>query len=75
MPSGKCHFCGTAVDLEVPVGNRDYCEECKRDLHCCKNCKFYAPGYPNDCMETFSPFIRDREAYNFCHYFVFRISM
>jgi hypothetical protein len=73
MPA-VCHFCQKPVDLSVPIGERDHCESCKSDLHCCRNCKFHDPGYPNECRETFSPFIRDREAFNFCHYFQFIVT-
>lgn len=68
---GRCFFCGHIVSLDIPIGSKDYCENCKRDLHCCYNCKYYDPGAPNDCKEPFSPFIRDRGESNVCHFFVF----
>ncbi len=65
-----CWSCGNEVEIVVSVGRQDRCENCGRDLHCCKNCKWYEPGLRNDCREPMSERIVDREAANFCHFFV-----
>jgi len=42
-----------------------------QDLHCCLNCRFYAPGRPNDCMSPTVEPVRDKERANFCGEFEF----
>ncbi|MFQ5728941.1 MAG: hypothetical protein ACE5GN_01090 [Waddliaceae bacterium] len=67
----KCWKCGTA--LEPPSGGklpfRAICDTCSMWLHCCKNCKNYKPGLPNDCAVPNTEYIADREACNFCEEF------
>jgi hypothetical protein len=64
----KCWKCGAALDLpsngRVPF--RATCDKCNSWLHCCKNCKHYKPGRPNDCMIPGTDPISDREASNLC---------
>lgn len=48
---------------------RAVCPHCDIDLHVCVNCRFYAPGKPNDCSVPGTDFIRDRQAANFCEEF------
>ncbi|HEV8325031.1 MAG TPA: hypothetical protein VG389_25680 [Myxococcota bacterium] len=66
-----CWACGHPVEIvSAAVGRQDRCENCQRDLHVCKNCKWYEPGLRNDCREPMTERILDREAANFCHFFV-----
>lgn len=66
----KCYHCGNAPDLSgAKVPFRAACDACGRDLHVCKNCKYYAPGKPNDCAVPGTLYVKDREAYNFCEDF------
>lgn len=55
-PSGKVSF-------------RDECPHCKAALHCCKNCVYYMPGKPNDCLVPGTEYIPDRSKMNFCEEF------
>lgn len=67
----KCWHCGTAVE-DPPGGKlpfRAICEACSSWLHCCRNCKNYKPGLPNDCAIPGTEQIADREACNFCDEF------
>jgi len=67
----KCWHCGTTVE-DPPRGKlsfRAICEECSTWLHCCRNCKNYKPGLPNDCAVPGTEPIADREACNFCDEF------
>ena len=48
---------------------RALCDKCDAALHCCKNCKNYKPGLPNDCAIPGTDFIADRTANNFCEEF------
>lgn len=67
----KCWKCGT--DLADPPSNklsfRAICDKCSSWLHCCKNCKNYKPGAPNDCAVPGTEYIADREKSNFCEEF------
>jgi hypothetical protein len=68
-----CWSCGNEqyfdVKVGVKVGRRDECPHCGADLHVCKNCRLYDPNIHNQCLEPNSPFIREREAANFCTHF------
>lgn len=66
----ECWKCGKEiVKIDQKITFRSYCEACQADLHCCKNCKFYKPGQPNDCMIPGTDFVKDREMANFCEEF------
>ncbi|HUI25220.1 MAG TPA: hypothetical protein VL403_03975 [Candidatus Kryptonia bacterium] len=67
-----CHHCGTDIGRIERVGRRDACLQCGADLHCCRNCRFYAPGHHNDCLEPQAERQVDKLAGNFCDYFSFR---
>jgi hypothetical protein len=67
----KCWKCGFET-ADPPLGKlsfRALCDQCSAWLHCCKNCKNYKPGLPNDCMVPGTEYIPDREACNFCEDF------
>jgi hypothetical protein len=64
-----CWKCGRKVSDEVKIGFRAMCVHCGVDLHVCKNCRYYAPGKPNDCAVPGTEFIKDREAFKFCEEF------
>ena len=66
---GACHHCGAPIDARERIGRRDACPQCGSDLHCCRHCRFYAPGRHNDCLETQAERQVDKEAGNFCEYF------
>lgn len=67
----KCWSC--AADLPDPqwgkITFRATCDFCGAALHCCKNCRFYKPGLPNNCAVPGTDFIADRTAPNFCEEF------
>lgn len=67
----KCWKCG--AEQEDPPGGklsfRATCSVCHAWLHCCRNCKNYKPGLPNDCAIPGTDPISDREANNFCDEF------
>lgn len=64
----NCWKCGKSL-LDTKITFRASCEACLSDLHCCKNCKFYKPGQPNDCMVPGTEYIADREKSNLCEEF------
>ncbi len=65
----KCAFCGTELDIADKVMRSDVCPQCGRDLRACVQCRFYDPGYHNQCRETRSETVRDRDKANLCGYF------
>ncbi len=68
-----CHQCGELWDEKRSPGFREDCLACNVPLHCCKNCRFYAPQSYEWCGEPQArdekP--RDPEEANRCDYFVF----
>lgn len=67
MPA--CHACGAAIPPAERIGRREACERCGAELHCCMNCRHYAPGMHNDCVETQAERVVDKDRANFCDYF------
>jgi len=51
------------------VGFRDTCDRCGADLHVCNNCAFHDPSAYNECRESSSERVSDRERANRCDYF------
>jgi predicted RNA-binding Zn-ribbon protein involved in translation (DUF1610 family) len=69
----NCWKCKKQIELpSKKIGFRAVCPECGIDLHTCTNCRYYAPGKPNDCLVPGTDYIRDREAGNFCEEFKVR---
>ena len=53
----------------MKIGFRAVCIHCDVDLHVCKNCRYYSPGKPNDCIVPGTESIQDRERSNLCEEF------
>lgn len=70
----KCWKC--AADLPDPEFGkllfRAECDACGAALHCCRNCKYYHPGRPNECDVPGTDFIVDRAKANLCEEFKLR---
>lgn len=73
MKSGQCVFCGGALDLldHSQPGRHEDCPHCHRDLHCCRQCRFYDTAYHNACREPRAEMVSDKVAANFCDWFEF----
>ena len=67
----NCWQCGGVLPELVfgKVSFRATCEACLADLHCCKNCRFYEPGRPNDCKIPGTDYVADRTKNNLCEDF------
>lgn len=63
-----CWKCHKETNIEKPVRG-DECPFCHADLHVCKSCDFYESGAHNDCRESSSEFVNDKERGNFCDYY------
>jgi len=67
-----CFNCRQEVELTGKIGRRELCPSCGRDLHVCRNCRFYAPQAYNACHEPQAERVIDKDRGNFCEYFTFR---
>ena len=65
---GVCWSCGAALEA-VDYQREGECPRCRRQTHVCRNCRFYAPGRPNDCQEPVAEYVQDKQRANFCDYF------
>jgi hypothetical protein len=67
----KCWHCEKQLDdfARNAIPFRATCDFCSADLHCCKNCRFYKPGQPNDCMIPGTEFVAYRDRSNHCEDF------
>jgi len=65
----SCHACGAEIPAVERVGRRETCARCGAELHCCRNCRFYAPGMHNDCAENQAERVVEKTRSNFCDYF------
>jgi hypothetical protein len=52
--------------MEDKIRRNDECPHCRADMHSCKNCQYYDPGAHNECKETISEYVPDKERANFC---------
>ena len=67
----RCFSCNAPIDLAAGerIGFADCCERCDADLHVCLNCRFHDPSAYNECRESSSERVGDRERGNRCEYF------
>lgn len=63
-----CWKCKKEINIEG-IYRTTECPLCHTDLHCCKGCKFYAPGSHYDCKENVDSLVSDKEKANFCDFF------
>ena len=67
----SCHRCQYEIVSKDRIGRPDTCPGCGTDLRCCLNCTFYDTHYANACREPNADPVLDKEAGNFCEFFVF----
>lgn len=73
--SFSCWNCGGEVrDLPLPLSRHEYCPACAEALHCCRQCRLFAPERADQCLEERAEHPTDRTAANFCDYFQLRES-
>ncbi|TAL15807.1 hypothetical protein EPN96_11660 [bacterium] len=63
----KCALCGGELP-PPPYFRRDSCR-CGADIHACVQCSLYAPGSYNDCRESETERVADKERGNACEWF------
>ena len=67
-----CHRCGSELKLGSAIARTDSCPRCHSDLKCCLNCRFFDPGFNNQCREPQAEWASEKEKANFCEFFEFR---
>ncbi|MBK1631275.1 hypothetical protein CKO31_11100 [Thiohalocapsa halophila] len=65
---GRCWHCGTEL-TELDYAREATCPGCRKATHCCRNCRWYAPGRANDCAEPVAEAVTYKDRANFCGYF------
>jgi hypothetical protein len=65
---GRCWHCGAAL-TKVDFGRETNCLGCGKPTRCCRNCRFYQRGRPNDCIEPMAEQVSDKERATFCGFF------
>jgi len=65
----QCQFCGAPSTLSEPIPRDATCEQCQRDLRCCRQCRHYDPALNNSCRETEAEPVEDKQRRNFCEFF------
>lgn len=65
---GSCWHCGQVLK-GADYQRENHCPACGKATHGCRNCRFFAPGRPNECMEPLVDRVVDKERANFCDYF------
>lgn len=62
---GTCWHCGRGLTA-ADYGREQTCLGCGKPTRCCLNCRHYAPGRPNACMEPMVEHVVDKAKANFC---------
>ena len=65
---GTCWSCGRHL-VAADYGREGRCPVCGKATHACRNCRFYAPGRANDCLEPIAERVIEKERPNFCDLF------
>jgi hypothetical protein len=65
---GHCWTCGQAL-TRLDYGRESECPGCRKPTHCCRNCRLYSPGRPNECFEPQVERVVDKTRANFCEWF------
>jgi hypothetical protein len=65
---GRCYHC-TAALTRADYGRENTCLTCDRATRCCRNCRNYQRGRPNDCLEPTAEPVADKARANFCEHF------
>lgn len=65
---GHCWSCGAGL-TRADYGRENRCLQCNQATRCCRNCRLYQPGRPNDCHEPLAEPVADKRRANFCEHF------
>ena len=62
----QCWSCRNETEMDDKIGRKDECPHCSLDMHSCRNCQYYDRGAHNQCSETISEYVPDKQRANFC---------
>lgn len=65
---GLCWRCGQGLTA-ADYGREASCPGCGKNTRVCRNCRHYAPGRPNDCLEPLAERVLIKDRANFCDHF------
>ena len=65
---GNCWHCGNEL-TKADYGRETNCISCGKPTRVCRNCRWYAPGRPNDCVEPTAEPVADKTKPNYCEHF------
>lgn len=65
---GHCWHCGHGL-VRADLARENTCPGCGKSTRCCRNCRWYAPGRPNECREPMVERVLDKEKANYCELF------
>jgi hypothetical protein len=65
---GHCWHCSAGLTV-ADYGRENACTDCGKATRCCRNCRFYQRGRPNDCIEPMAEEVANKERANFCEFF------
>ena len=65
---GDCWGCGHKL-LKSDYGRESLCTSCSKSTRVCRNCRWFAAGRPNDCLEPMAEEVMDKTRANFCDFF------
>ena len=65
----RCTECSAAVQFLDELKTSDTCQKCGCDLHTCRNCKFFDPGAPNECIRPVEKRVEGKNTRNSCPLF------
>jgi len=65
---GHCWNCGRDL-TQSDYGRETLCLGCGKATRVCRNCRQFAPGRPNACLEPMTELVTDKEKANFCELF------
>lgn len=68
MIRGSCWHCGRGLTA-ADYGRETNCPDCGKPTRACRNCRHYAPGRPNECIEPMVERVLEKERANFCELF------
>ena len=65
-----CWNCGASLDdVPRPISRHATCAKCFEVLHCCRMCRWFAPGRPQDCDHDRAEPPVEKASANFCEFF------
>lgn len=65
---GNCWRCGRGLTA-ADYGREAACPGCGKPTRVCRNCRHFAPGRANDCVEPLAEPVLDKDRANFCELF------